>query len=60
MKCLNLRRAPTQNYDGPEVIAIGSKYETLQIKKTSEEQETNPATEYMEISAISSEYISLN
>lgn len=54
---LNLRKTPTQNYDVPEAITIGSRYETLQRKKTS--GETIPATEYMEISAFSSEYINL-
>lgn len=53
-----LRKTPTQNYDVSEAITIGSRYETLQRKKSSDE--TNPATEYMEISAVSSEYINLN
>lgn len=54
---LNLRKTPTQNYNVPEAITIASRYGTLQRKKTSDE--TNPATEYMEISAVSSEYINL-
>lgn len=59
-RCLTLRKTSTQNYDVPEVITIGSIYETIQRQKTLEELETNPATEYMEIAAISSEYINLN
>lgn len=42
------------------MITIDSKYETLQRKKTSDEVENNSAAEYMEIEAISSEYINLN
>lgn len=59
-KCLNLnlRKTPTQNYDVPEAITIGSRYETLHRKQTPDE--TNPATEYMDISAVSTEYINLN
>lgn len=59
-KCLNSRQTPTRNYDMPEVVTIDSKYDTLQRKKQSDEVEHNPAVEYMEIAAISSEYINLN
>lgn len=54
------RQTPTRNHDVPEVITIGSKYETLQRKKPSDELENNPATEYMEITSFSPEYTNLN
>lgn len=44
----------------PEVVTIDSKYDTLQRKKQSDKVEHNLAVEYMEIAAISSEYINLN
>lgn len=44
----------------PEVVTIDSKYETLQRKKQSDEVEHNPAVDYMEIAAMSSEYINSN
>lgn len=59
-KCLKSRQAPIRNYDMPEVVTMGGKYETLQRKKPSDEVENNPAVAYMEIAAISSEYINLN
>lgn len=54
------RQTATRNHDVPEVITIGSKYETLQRKKPSDELENNPATEYMEITSFSPEYTNLN
>lgn len=59
-KCPYLRQTPTRNNDGPEVINIDSKYETLQRKKPSEELKHSPATEYMEIASISSDHTNLN
>lgn len=59
-KCLKSRQAPIRNYDMPEVVTMGGKYETLQRKKPSDEVENNPAVAYMGIAAISSEYINLN
>lgn len=59
-KCLYAKQTPTRNHDVQEGITIGSKYETLQRKKPSDEVENNPATEYMEIASISSEYINMN
>lgn len=44
----------------PEVVTRDGKYETLQRKKQSDEVGNNPAVIYMEIAAISSEYINLN
>lgn len=55
-----LRQTPTRSNDGPEVITIGSKYETLQRKKPSDDFENNSATEYMEIASMSPEYTNLN
>lgn len=59
-KCRYSRQASTRNHDGPEVITIGSKYETLQRKKPSDDFENNSVTEYMEIASISPEYTNLN
>lgn len=59
-KCLKSRQALIRNYDTPEVVTMDGKYETLQRKKQSDEVENNPAVTYMEIAAISSEYINLN
>lgn len=59
-KCPCFRQTPTRNHDVQEVITIGSKYETLQRKKPSDEFENNSATEYMEIASISPEYTNLN
>lgn len=59
-KCPYLRQTPTRNHDVQEVIPIGSKYETLQIKKPSDEFENSSATAYMEIASMSPEYTNLN
>lgn len=59
-KCVYSRKTPTRNYDIPEVVTMDSKYKTLQRKKPSDEVKKNPAVEYMEIAAFSSEYINLN
>lgn len=55
-----LRQTPTRSNNGPEVITIGSKYETLQRKKPSDDFENNSTTEYMEITSMSPEYTNLN
>lgn len=57
--CPYLRQTPTRNNDEREVITTGSKYETLQRKKPSDDFKNNSATEYMEIASISPEYTNL-
>lgn len=59
-KFLKSRQALIRNYDMPEVVTMDGNYETLQRKKQSDEVGNNPAVNYMEIAAISSEYINLN
>lgn len=44
----------------PKVVTMDSKYETLQSKKPSDEVKQNPEVQYMEIAAISPEYINLS
>lgn len=57
-KCLPYRQTPTRHDSLSEVKQ--SKYEVLQQRKAGDGVDRNTAAEYMEISAISSEYINLN
>lgn len=68
---MSSRQTAERNNDVSEVITVDSKYETLQRKKVTGEVDTHTpleymeidrvkATEYMEISAVTSDYIDLN
>lgn len=70
-KYMSSRQTAERNNDVSEVIPVDSKYETLQRKKVTGEVDTHTpleymeidrvkATEYMEISAVTSDYIDLN
>lgn len=68
---MSSRQTAERNNDVSEVITVDSKYETLQRKKVTGEVDTHTpleymdidrvkATEYMEISAVTSDCIDLN